>query len=168
MEAVTSQSGSTRVSPLVLAVVASAAIAGLIALGSMTGVLPYKRPPMPGDEPRVDSKPAQARTCAVCGTIESIRTVEVLEELGPTDGAAEARSDKDAGPASPNTSMSVLDTLSSVVTGNDSERNVRKRRAYRVTLRMDDGSFRAVSLSNPPIFAVGEKVRVVEGRLVRG
>jgi hypothetical protein len=38
---------------------------------------------------------------------------------------------------------------------------------WRVTLRMDDGSYRAVSLSRPPSFAVGDKVRVVEGRLVR-
>jgi hypothetical protein len=35
-------------------------------------------------------------------------------------------------------------------------------------VRMDDGSFRTVSLSSPPAFAVGDKVRVVEGKLVRG
>ncbi len=45
---------------------------------------------------------------------------------------------------------------------------VKKRPAYRVTVRMDDGSFRAVSLSSPPALAVGDKVRVVEGKLVRG
>ena len=45
---------------------------------------------------------------------------------------------------------------------------VKKRPAYRVTVRMDDGSFRTVSLSTPPVFAVGDKVRVVEGKLARG
>ena len=44
---------------------------------------------------------------------------------------------------------------------------MRKRLVWRVTLRMDDGSFRAISLPSPPAFAVGDKVRVVEGRLVR-
>ncbi len=39
--------------------------------------------------------------------------------------------------------------------------------AYRVTVRMDDGSYRAVSLASPPGFALGDKVRVVEGKLVR-
>lgn len=43
-----------------------------------------------------------------------------------------------------------------------------EREVFRVTVRMDDGSFRAISLSAPPAFAVGEKVRVVEGKLVRG
>ncbi len=32
---------------------------------------------------------------------------------------------------------------------------------------MDDGSFRTVSLSSAPPFNVGDKVRVIEGRLVR-
>jgi len=40
---------------------------------------------------------------------------------------------------------------------------MKKRYAYRVTVRMDDGSFRTISVSSPPTFAVGDKVRVVEG-----
>jgi hypothetical protein len=32
---------------------------------------------------------------------------------------------------------------------------------------MDDGSFRTVSLPSAPAFTVGDKVRVVEGKLVR-
>jgi outer membrane lipoprotein SlyB len=60
----------------------------------------------------------------------------------------------------------VVDTLRGVVSGSASD-SVRKHLMWRVTLRMDDGSYRAVSLSSPPSFAVGDKVRVVEGRLVR-
>jgi hypothetical protein len=138
MEAVTShQSGSTRVSPLIVTVAASVAIAGLIGLSALSGMLPIKRAPMrdEGPVPRGESKPGQPGACGVCGTIESIRTVEVLGEAGGATGA-----DAD---------------------------DVRKRQVFRVTLRMDDGSFRAISLSSPPAFAVGDKVRVVEGRLVR-
>jgi hypothetical protein len=36
---------------------------------------------------------------------------------------------------------------------------------YRVTVRMDDGSFRTVSQSALPAFAVGDKVRVMQGAL---
>jgi outer membrane lipoprotein SlyB len=75
----------------------------------------------------------QSSSCALCGTVESIRTVELRDEAGAATAAA-------GGPA---------------------------RYAYRVTVRMDDGSFRTVSLSSPPTLAVGDKVRVVEGRLVR-
>lgn|SRR5262245_1598195 len=165
MQAVTSQSGSARISPLVLAAVASVTIAGLIGLGALTGVLPSKRAPVRSDEPlpRVEAKPAQQGVCAVCGTIEAIRTVEVLEEVG---GGPESRAGKETGDASPSLAMSMLDTLSEAFTANEAK-GARKRQAFRVTVRMDDGSFRAISLSSPPAFAVGDKVRVVEGRLVR-
>jgi hypothetical protein len=145
MEAVTNhQSGSTRVSPLIVAVAVSVAIAGLIGLSTLTGMLPNKRAPMRDEEPlpRGESKPIQPGACALCGTIESIRTVEVLDEASGTVGAAVPKSGVDAD-------------------------GMRKRQVFRVTLRMDDGSFRAISQSSPPAFAVGDKVRVVEGRLVR-
>jgi hypothetical protein len=45
-------------------------------------------------------------------------------------------------------------------------RAVEVHNVYRVTVRMDDGSFRTVSQSAAPVFAVGDKVRVEQGRLV--
>jgi outer membrane lipoprotein SlyB len=171
MEAVTNhQSGSTRVSPLIVAVAVSVAIAGLIGLSALTGMLPNKRAPMRDEEPvpRGESKPTQPGACAVCGTIESIRTVEVLDEASGTAGPTEPKSGAETGGASANAAPSVHDTLSSVVGGSEGGRYLRKRQVFRVTLRMDDGSFRAISQSGPPTFAVGDKVRVVEGRIVRG
>jgi len=41
--------------------------------------------------------------------------------------------------------------------GGEIEKNVKKRYAYRVTVRMDDGSFRTISLSSPPTLAVGDR-----------
>jgi outer membrane lipoprotein SlyB len=63
--------------------------------------------------------------------------------------------------------MTISGAAGSAFAGNEIEKSAKKRRAYRVTVRMDDGSFRTVSLSSPPAFNVGDKVRVVEGRLVR-
>lgn len=169
MEAVTNhQSGATRVRSLVVAAAASMAVAALIALSAVTGVLPNKRAPT-ADEAlsKVEPKSNLPGACALCGTIESVRAVEVLDEAGATAGTADSRSGTATNNAGANVSTSVLDTLSGVVSGSAPERNVRKRVVYRVTLRMDDGSFRAISLSSPPAFAVGDKVRVVGGRLVR-
>jgi len=168
MAVVTRQLGSTRISPLVASVAASAAIASLIGLGALTGVATGERAPMRDEVPlpRVAPKPGQQGSCALCGTIESVKTVEVLDQASATAGTASSGNGAEGGAAGASTATSVLDTLSSVVTGNAAE-SVRKRLVYRVTLRMDDGSFRAISLSSPPSFAVGEKVRVVEGRLVR-
>jgi len=174
MEAVTSRkTGSTRISSLVVATVTSATIAGLIVIGALTGVLP-NRPGIRGEEPlpRVDPKAMRASTCALCGTIESIRVIEVFEEPGATNSNADVRTPAEAAGSGPGGAIaggatSMFDTLTSTLKGNDAERSLRKRHVYRVTLRMDDGSFRAISLSGPPAFVVGDKVRVVEGRLVR-
>lgn len=42
-----------------------------------------------------------------------------------------------------------------------------KRTVYRITVRMDDGSFRTLSQAAPPSVAVGEAVRISDGAVVR-
>jgi hypothetical protein len=42
-----------------------------------------------------------------------------------------------------------------------------RRTVYRITVRMDDGSFRTLSQSTPPSVAVGEAVRITDGPVVR-
>ena len=42
-----------------------------------------------------------------------------------------------------------------------------KRTVYRITVRMDDGSFRTLSQAMPPSVAVGEAVRITDGAVVR-
>jgi outer membrane lipoprotein SlyB len=174
MEAGTySQTGSTRISSLVLATVASGTVAGLVVLGALTGVLPTRGSGIRNEEPstRVESHAAVPAVCALCGTIESVRVIEIYEESTTAAAAIEPRSGEAAsggpGAAIASGAASVLDTLNNTMRGNEPENNVRKRHVYRVTLRMDDGSFRAISSSSPPAFSVGDKVRVVEGRLVR-
>ena len=174
MEAGTnSQTGSKRISSLILATVASGTVAGLVVLGTLTGVLPNRGSANRSEEPspRVESQGTVPAACALCGTIESVRVIEIYEEPTAAGGAIEPRSGEAAGGgpggAIASGAASVLDTLSNTVRGNEAEKNVRKRHVYRVTLRMDDGSFRAISLPGPPTFSVGDKVRVVEGRLVR-
>ena len=169
MEAVANQTGSTRISSLVVATVASGTVAGLVVLGTITGVLPTRGSTLRSELPsRLETQSARPSNCALCGTIESIRAIEVYEE--PAGTTLDARSGDAAGGgpggAIAGGASSMLDTLLSAVRG-ESGTNVRKRHVYRVTLRMDDGSFRALSLPSPPGFAVGDKVRVVEGRLVR-
>ena len=42
-----------------------------------------------------------------------------------------------------------------------------KRTVYRITVRMDDGSYRTISQTGPPAVAVGEAVRINDGAVVR-
>ena len=46
------------------------------------------------------------------------------------------------------------------------ERAEGKRMMYRVTVRMDDGSYRTLSHTTPPPIAVGGKVRIMDGAVV--
>ena len=50
---------------------------------------------------------------------------------------------------------------------NEIGKNMGMRHACRVTVRMDDGSFWTLLQASPPAFAVGDKVRVIDGTLVR-
>ena len=149
-------------------------IASGIGVGAITGLLPSGLSPKQGDARPADPPTSQSvppASCALCGTVESIRTIEVRDEAsdvgavagGLSGAAAGNRTDSGGG----NTAMAILGTVAGAITGDETERNVKKRYAYRVTVRMDDGSFRTVSLSSPPTLAVGDKVRVVEGKLVR-
>jgi len=165
------ENGSTRISSLVVATVASGTVAGLVVLGTVTGVLP-NRGATRGEEPaRIEPQAAPTTQCPLCGTIESVKAIEVYEEPTAANGSIDARSGDTAGGgpggAIAGGATSVIDALTAAVTGGDADKNVRKRVVYRVTLHMDDGSFRAISLPSAPNFAVGDKVRVVEGRLVR-
>jgi outer membrane lipoprotein SlyB len=145
MRAGTVKPASIRINPIIAGVAASAMILGLVGVGAVTWLSPDTRD---GVQPaQAARRPAQSGDCALCGTVESIRTVEVRGE--------------------PGAAMRISGAAGSAFAESEIEKSAKKRRAYRVTVRMDDGSFRTVSLSSTPAFNVGDKVRVVEGRLVR-
>ena len=62
--------------------------------------------------------------------------------------------------------MTILGAAGGALAGNEIEKNVKKHYSYRVTVRMDDGSFRTLSQSSAPAVAVGERVRVVNGTVI--
>ena len=72
-------------------------------------------------------------SCASCGTVEAIRTIELR---GDAAGAQEL------------------------------EQHLSKRVVYRVTVRLDDGSYRTLSQAAPPSIVVGGKVRIVDGAVM--
>ena len=73
--------------------------------------------------------------CASCGTVSMIRTFELHEDQMAAAGEP------------------------------DRERSAEKRLVYRVTVHMDDGSYRTFSQSAPPAYGVGTKVKVLNGAL---
>ena len=144
-------------------------IAGLIGVAAVTGWLHGAPSPKQGDARSADTgrKPAPANSCALCGTVESVRTVEVRDEAGGAGAAAGGPGGAGDQAVGGGGTAATLLGAGDAIAGSDIEKNMKKRYAYRVTVRMDDGSFRTISVSSPPTFAVGDKVRVIEGKLVR-
>jgi outer membrane lipoprotein SlyB len=86
---------------------------------------------------------AQAAACKHCGVIESIRMVEIQSDAIGRGAFAGAAGGIDAPKAN--------------------ESNVKRTTAYRITLRMDDGTYRTLSQAQTPRFAVGERARIAKG-----
>src|SRR2546426_5332391 len=68
----------------------SVLIASVIGVGAVTGWLHSELSPKQGDARLADPgrNPVPANSCALCGTVESIRTVEVRDEAASAGAAA--------------------------------------------------------------------------------
>lgn len=130
------------------------------------------RPANDGAAPRAPETAARAAApaCTACGVVESVRTVELKGEgtgLGAVAGGVTgALIGNQMGSGRGNTAMTVLGAAGGAFAGNEIEKNVKKRYVYRVTVRMEDGSFRTLSQSEAPALGVGAKVRIQDGALI--
>jgi outer membrane lipoprotein SlyB len=107
--------------------------------------------------------------CANCGVIESVRVAQVN---GRTSGAgalaggvAGGLLGNQIGHGGGRTVATIAGAAGGAYAGNAIERNMKKHTVYRVKLRMDDGRHRTLSLREAPPHAVGDRVRVANGRI---
>ena len=132
-----SSHGISRASPLLIGIALLAIILCVLGLGALAGIIPStmtKPKPQLAIAIPVDSYKSGIE-CDACGTVSMIRTFELRDGMAPA----------------------------SVALGAGAERSAAKRFVYRVTVHMDDGSYRTFSQSAPPPFGVGAKVKVVNG-----
>jgi outer membrane lipoprotein SlyB len=179
--------GIRNAHPLVLGAAASVIILSLVGAAAIGGLLPNARSgkaetPAQRSAPAADSVRhdvpglavrdgrAHDSACASCGTVESIRTLELKGDavgLGAAAGGVTgAVVGNQLGHGTGNTAMTILGAVGGSLAGNEIEKNVKKRYSYRVTVRMDDGSFRTIGQSSAPAVVVGERVRVVDGTVI--
>jgi outer membrane lipoprotein SlyB len=92
-----------------------------------------------------DVRSERGQACANCGVVESIRVMGVRGD-GSQDGQLGRGN--------------AVATLVDAYNGQDASV---KRAAYRVTVRMEDGSYRTLSQATPPALAIGAEVRIVDG-----
>ena len=176
--------GFRRTHPLVLGAAASVIVVSLVATAAIGGWLPNARSDK-GDTAAEKSAPAAdsarraaprlaaySNDCASCGTVTAIHAVAVKGEatgLGAVAGGLTGGVlGNQMGRGNGNTAMTILGVAGGALAGNEIEKNVHKRYSYRVTVRLDDGSFRTLPQNSAPRFAVGERVRIVDGAVVAG
>jgi outer membrane lipoprotein SlyB len=157
-----------RLNPLIAGAAVAVMVFSMLGIGAITGLLPSALSNKGADVAPAAAE-AKAPACPSCGTVESIRSIEVHGDatgLGAVAGGLTgAVVGHQMGNGRGNTAMTVIGAAGGAYAGNEIEKNVKKHLVYRVTVKMDDGSFRTVSQATAPAFAVGDKVRLVQGAL---
>ncbi|GAB4166666.1 MAG: glycine zipper 2TM domain-containing protein [Rhodocyclaceae bacterium] len=110
------------------------------------------------------------RHCAECGTVESVREIKQAGEgsgLGAVAGGVlGGLLGHQIGKGRGNTVATVAGAVGGAVAGHQVERQVKSTTRHEVTVRMEDGSTRTVGIEGAPVWRAGDRVRLVDGRLL--
>ncbi|CAM3976318.1 glycine zipper 2TM domain-containing protein [Bordetella muralis] len=115
-------------------------------------------------------------TCANCGVVETIRTVQVPKKnegynvVGTVAGGVVGGVvGHQFGGGSGKDALTVLGAVGGALAGHEIERNIRQQQTvthYELTVRMDNGSKRTFRSSQPFAYASGDHVRVENDQLL--
>lgn len=115
--------------------------------------------------------PPVARICNECGMIDAINVIEKKGDgsgLGAVGGAVVGGLlGNQIGGGRGKTAATVVGVVGGAVAGNEVEKRVKSVNEYQVTVRMNDGTSRRFTFDSAPGYVVGEKVKVIDGRIVR-
>ena len=173
--------------PMLMIAAISVIIFSAFGVASLTGLIPAaqsnsvqqpeSRPKTQPQSVQPPAKPARAaRTriaataCDNCGVVDAINAVEVKGEstgLGVVAGGVTgALIGNQIGRGSGNTVATIAGAAGGAYAGNEIEKNMKKSVRYQVRVRMNDGTLRTTYYSSAPAFAIGDKVKIVNGQVV--
>jgi len=148
-----------RTHPILIAAGVAVLLFSLLGAAALTGMLPS-----------ANTKPGAAAKCANCGVIEAIRSVQVKGEssgLGAVaGGVAGGVVGNQFGEGGAKALLTIGGAAGGAFAGDAIEKNLKKHTAWRVTVRLDDGTVRTLSQKAQPPFAVGDRVRIVNGSAI--
>lgn len=165
------------ISVIIFSVFGVATMTGLIPTAQSNAVQQESRPKIESQSVRRPAKSARAAptriaatACDNCGVVDAINAVEVKGKgtgLGViAGGVTGALIGNQIGRGNGNTVATIAGAASGAYAGSEIEKNMKKSVRYQVRVRMDDGTYRTLYQSAAPAFAVGEKVKVVNGQVV--
>jgi len=128
-----------------------------------------KPAPKPVAEHRPASKPVQVAAakpqCLDCGVVEAVREVDVKGQgtgLGAVAGGVLGGViGHQMGSGRGNTAMTVLGAAGGALAGNEVEKKARASQHWDVTVRLDHGGTRTISVPSQPMWRAGDRVRIV-------
>ena len=126
--------------------------------------------PHPHPQPRPVAAPARP-TCENCATVVAVNPIQVKgpgSYVGPVaGGVVGALVGSQFGGGSGRTAAGIAGAVGGAFAGREIERRVNKATHYEVVVRLQGGGQQTFSYQSDPGLAVGTRVRVVDGRLVR-
>lgn len=116
-------------------------------------------------------KKAQAPVCGNCGVITAIRTVEQAGEgsgLGAiAGGVVGGLLGHQVGGGTGKDIATIAGAVGGGYAGHQVEKRVKTTKHYEINVRMDNGDYRTMTQEIAPAFAIGDKVKIIDGALTR-
>jgi outer membrane lipoprotein SlyB len=108
--------------------------------------------------------------CKDCGTVTDVKTISKQGEgsgVGAVAGGVLGGVlGHQIGSGRGNTAATVLGAGAGAYAGHEVEKNRKSTTSYQVLIKMDDGKNRTFNFSNPTSYKPGDKVKIVDGKLV--
>lgn len=112
-----------------------------------------------------------AAVCYNCGTVTSVRAVREQGQaglIGPiAGGALGGLAGSQIGSGSGKTIATIAGAAGGAMVGTEVERRQKATTSYVVGVRLNDGTTQTFNFNSAPGYQEGDRVRVVDGRLVR-
>jgi outer membrane lipoprotein SlyB len=111
-----------------------------------------------------------AASCVGCGTVQSVTTVERPAKTSGVGavagGLTGALLGNQMGSGNGRTVMTIAGGAGGAYLGNKIEQNTSRTSAYKIVVRMEDGSLRTVYQAEPPNVVIGGPVQIVGNAVV--
>jgi outer membrane lipoprotein SlyB len=109
--------------------------------------------------------------CKNCGAVVDVKTIEKKGEASGAGavigGIAGGVLGHQIGSGRGNTAATVAGAAGGAYAGHQVEKNRNSKTVYQVQVKMEDGKSRYFDYSQPTAFKAGDKVKIVDGKLVR-
>jgi outer membrane lipoprotein SlyB len=116
--------------------------------------------------------PSAEAKCDNCGTVTEVKTVKKEGEgsgVGAVAGGVLGGViGHQVGSGRGNTAATIVGAGAGAYAGHQVEKNQKATTSYQVIVKMEDGKARTFNFSKETSYRVGDKIKVVDGKLTRG